>query len=371
MARSGGDNRGGGGRGRPGRIPLLAARARAWVRRRRTLVLLALLVAVSFFVPTDYFVISPGITRDLGPIVQVESRPGGPEVWGSGEGEGRFLMATVSMHPANGATLLLGWLSPRTTLRHRSELLPPGRTWEEYSQETWLMMQESQEAAKVAALRRLGHDVRLRGRGAVVSFVYSDGPAAGRLFSGDVIVGVGPVPVTGAAELLRAMEAYEVGDPVTMTVQRGGREQAVTLRTTEHPTIPGHAAVRINIRTYRPAADLPVDIAIEPGNISGPSAGMMFALEIVDRLDGPGDLARGRAVAGTGTIDAEGHVGPVGGVREKVFTVENAGAEVLFVAEADAPEARAVATRVTVVPVITLDQAVDYLSQLKVAAEGE
>jgi PDZ domain-containing protein len=118
-----------------------------------------------------------------------------------------------------------------------------------------------------------------------------------------------------------------------------------------------------------PDFDLPVDVDIQAGNIGGPSAGLMFALSIVDSLT-PEDLTAGAIIAGTGAIDAEGNVGAIGGIRQKIVGAlhrdEGPAATVFLVPEGNFAEARSapVDDEILLVPVRTLGEALDVLATL-------
>ena len=122
------------------------------------------------------------------------------------------------------------------------------------------------------------------------------------------------------------------------------------------------ALLGIAIRTRDPKVDMPVDIAIDPGTVSGPSAGLAFTLTIVDFLT-PGDITGGRRVAVTGTIEPDGHVGEIGGVEQKAIAARRAGAELMIVPEAEAALARKHAPSIKVVGVETLEDALRALDR--------
>jgi PDZ domain-containing protein len=195
----------------------------------------------------------------------------------------------------------------------------------------------------------------------VVIEVAPDGPAAGRLVPGDVVLTVDGDPVTSGAALAERVRASPAGVPLTLRILHQGieRDQPIT------PELaPGADAPRIGVivQTGVDELVLPIDIRLTPGiRIGGPSAGLMVGLTVYDLL-AEEDLLRGRRVAGTGTLDVDGVVGAVGGVPEKTLAAIAAGYDVLLVPLADAPAAQRLASgRITVIGASTLDEAIDRL----------
>lgn len=322
----------------------------------------AILAAVLWFTPTNDYVILPGVTGDLNRMVKV---PGGRP-----PARGRFLMVAVDLAPANLALDLYARLSPYAELVPGNEIVPPGGNLQQYLQESALEMDESHKDAEVAALRYLGYPAGVTGRGALVFAALPHTPAAGRLKPGDVIRWLNGRRVDTASGLVRMMDTLPVGSRVHMLVLRHGHILGLSLPTVPNPTNPKVPMVGVAIGTYRQRYVIPLRIHIESGNISGPSAGMMFSIQIIQELRPRWNLTHGLVIAGTGAIDSEGHVEPIGGVREKVVTVYNAGARVFLVPAANYADARreaeelGITERLRLIPVHTLAEAVDALRHL-------
>jgi PDZ domain-containing protein len=190
---------------------------------------------------------------------------------------------------------------------------------------------DSQQLAAVAAARAAGFDARVSGTGAEVIGVVRSAPAADVLEAGDTIVAVGGRPVTTASELSDLIGGRLAGTHFTLTVERDGVRSEVTVRSADLPQVSGGTGLGVLVDTRDLRAVLPFRISFrDRPDIGGPSAGLAYALAIADMLDAPDD-ARGRAIAATGTIDAEGRVGEVGGVAEKAIAAERAGADVFLV----------------------------------------
>jgi len=184
-----------------------------------------------------------------------------------------------------------------------------------------------------------------------------------RMRPGDVITSVDGQPVTLAEQLGPIVRTRPPGQPVMFTVDRGGKSIPVTVvsRAAAQGACQGRAQVGISTSTRSEKFDFPVNVAIDTGRVSGPSAGLAFTLTILDELT-PGDLTGGKKVAVTGTIQADGGVGPIGGAQQKAVTARRAGAKLFLVPTEEVKEARSRAGGMKVAGIRTLD---DALRELK------
>lgn len=189
------------------------------------------------------------------------------------------------------------------------------------------MMVDSQKEATAAALTHLGYDVKPMVR---VYSLTDDSAAQGILQKDDIIRAADGEPITQTDELRAIINAAD-GAPVELTVERGGETLTESV-TPKRVTSGGESTWLIGVSTTHDY-DFPIDVTIQLDNVGGPSAGMMFALGIIDTLT-PGELNGGEIVAGTGTIDAAGTVGPIGGIRQKMYGAVGEGAD-WFLAPAD------------------------------------
>lgn len=343
----------------PGRSETLNPLARIL---RRSILVWALMAAalviagVLFLVPSGYYVLEPGLARPLADVevvalpAGVVGRPARPAT------AGRFLYVTVAAGEAGIGRFLVSLFDPRSEVVPRGRVLPLGQGQGEYLANALREKSESELIATTLALRAGGRDVRLTGNGVRVLGVFRGSPAAGKLRSGDLIVGVEGRPVAGAEDLWNAMR--QAPGLLEIAVVRGGATIIVPV------DLPGEAArwgpIALGLQVVSeyepprfPRYSFPLDV-------SGPSAGLMFTLELLERL-APGDLTGGRVIAGTGTVWPSGRVGPVGGVRHKVIAARRAGADVFLVPAVNLPEARRVAGRMRVVPIGTVGDALDAL----------
>ena len=324
--------------------------------------LLVALVAVAALFPVPYVVFSPGPIEDvLGevegtPVVSVE----GAETFPT---DGVLDLTTVGVTSADRELDLLSafraWADPDRAVLPRRLVYPEGTTSEQSRDINAALLDRSEESAKVAALRKTGAEVPER---PVVEAVVVDSPAEGVLEPGDLVLAVDGVDVAEPAEVSAAVQDRAPGDPVELTLLRDGEERTETVVTAPAPEDPQLPVVGIQVGI---GYDLPVqvDIAIDE-RIGGPSAGLVFALAIYDKLT-PGALLGGRHVAGTGEITSDGEVGSIGGIQQKIAAAGEEGADV-FLAPADNCEdvVGANARDMRVVPVATFDEAVSVVESV-------
>jgi Lon-like protease len=223
-------------------------------------------------------------------------------------------------------------------------------------------MSASQKIAAVVALERLGYDVRARSNGVIVVLVDEDAPAARVLRTSDVVVAADGRPVRSVLALRAVLAKHKPGESVRIAFLRDGRRHSATVRTVADPTDRGRAIIGISARDDL-EVKLPVRIRIDAGDVGGPSAGLAFALDILQELGR--NVAHGHKVAATGELALDGTVGPIGGVKQKTFGARKAGVDVFLVpAGENAREARRYADGLRIVPVKNFPQALRALATL-------
>lgn len=282
---------------------------------------------------------------------------------------GELLLTTIAVR--DDLDLATWWEARRTrgvATVPRETVFPPGADRSEVAEQNALLMSDSQATAALAALGATGFDVAAAARGARIAEVTADA-ATDELAVGDVVTAVDGDPVREAVEVVEAVASRAPGDRVTLQVDAADgapRDVVVTLGVS--PDDAGRAYIGVLLSTE---LELPVDVAIDAGVVGGPSAGLMFALAVIELLEAE-DLTGGAVVAGTGTIDVEGRVGPVGGVRQKVVGVTDreggaAPATVFLVPRENLPDVHRapVSSNVTVVPVDDLTDALAALTELR------
>lgn len=309
-------------------------------RLRATLLAAALLIAflvALLMQPAGYSLLSPGPTVDIlglngsRPIVTIKGHPSYPD-------GGHLRMLTVyEMPPTQSMTIasaISQWLHDDTAVYPTDFLYPPGTTSASNTQQGTAEMSSAQDLAKAAALHQLGIKVPEVDQ-VVIAGVDPAGPARSLVKTGDVLVSVAGAPVSTPQQAVTAVRRFHPGDVIHFVVQRAGKKIPLSVTSVAAGTS-GAAAQRARIGVSLGASQhftFPFVININiPDEIMGPSAGMMFALSIYDKLT-PGSLTHGHTIAGTGTIDASGNVGPIGGIDQKIRAAQRDGAE-LFLAPA-------------------------------------
>ncbi|MEU5158243.1 PDZ domain-containing protein [Streptomyces sp. NPDC020875] len=348
--------------------------------RRTATMLAASLIAVALLcagilIPVKYAEMSPGPTvNTLGeaggePVLRISGRKTYPT-------SGNLNMTTVRVTGAdyrmNLVEAMYGWLAHDNVVVPHDTLYPDGQTEEQSTQENAEEFSQSQESAKVAALKELKIPVGSR---VVVATVVKGTPAEGKLHAGDVIKAVDGQPVEEPADVAKLVTKNKPGEDTVFTVvpakeaaeaEKAGREpvttERITITTAKAEGKPDRAVVGIQAGTDH---TFPFTIDINLADVGGPSAGLMFALGIVDKLT-PGDMTGGKFVAGTGTIDDDGRVGPIGGIAMKLVGARSAGAE-YFLTPADncAAAAADIPDGLTLVKVDTMADATKSLAKIK------
>jgi Lon-like protease len=336
-------------------------------RRSTTLIVTiglgVLLVALAALLPVPYVALSPGPTANtLGSeegmeLITIEGR----ETYAT-SGHLQLTTVRVSGGPDSSMDLLSalrGWIDPEVAVVPIDRVYPPDETAEEVEQRTAEEMELSQQDATAAALRAL--DIPVTSEVAVGS-VLEDAPAQGKLEAGDVIISVDGVPAVSPDVVRDAVRSKEPGDTVTFVVSRDGDELEVSVVTGPSSDDADVAAVGIAPVV---AFSYPFTVEIQLEDVGGPSAGLMFALGIYDKLT-PGELTGGEFIAGTGEIDADGQVGPIGGIQQKLIAAREEGASAFLTPAGNCEEAvGAVPDGLRLVRVETLDDAVQALDRIR------
>ncbi|WP_433403044.1 YlbL family protein [Streptomyces sp. CA-146814] len=341
------------------------------------LILIALLCA-GMLIKVPYSEMSPGPTvNTLGeargePVLRIE----GPETY---ETTGHLNMTTVRVTGAdyrmNLGQAVYGWLAHDSVVVPHDTLYPDGKTEEQSTQENAEEFSQSQESAKVAALKELDIPVATQ---VIVSSVVKGSPSEGKLHAGDVIKSVDGTAVKEPGDVAELVTKHPPGEDVTFTIipakeaaaaEKAGRApeggRPVTITTEKAPPAEegGKERAVVGIRAGTDHR-FPFTIDIKLADVGGPSAGLMFSLGIIDKLT-PGNLTGGKFIAGTGTIDDAGKVGPIGGINMKLVGARDAGARYFLTpddncaaAASDTPDG------LTLVRVKTLDDARKSLEKI-------
>jgi Lon-like protease len=291
------------------------------------LLIVSIVVAGLGLVPSDYVIERPGPVRDVLGTVEQDGNPvsiidiPSQQTYPTTGSLDMLTVSTVGNRESRPSWLLVAqaWIDPTQEIIPIDVAFPNGQTTEQSAEQSAAMMTQSQDFAVAAALTSLGYEYSIS---VSVAAVTAEGPSVDLLAEGDVITAVNGTPVTDAATLRSLIAESGVDAPLTVRVTRAGAavDVAITpvLSTGDDP----QPVIGIEVAAK---FVFPFDVAIQQGDIGGPSAGQIFALAIIDKLT-PGSLNGGLAVAGTGTITPDGVVGAIGGITQKLYGAQRAGA---------------------------------------------
>ena len=204
----------------------------------------------------------------------------------------------------------------------REMILPNGVTREELNQISIQNMKTSENVAIAVALEYLDFNVSTKGEGVLVVGVLEGSPVEGKLKKGDKIFSINNKEISSASEFIATLREFEIGEFIKIGLYRefDGDEQFLEIETKliEHVDYEDEPMVGFLATTINEKFDFPFLIDIKTGNVGGPSAGLMMALNVYNNLI-PEDITNSMVIAGTGTIEVDGSVGPVGGIKQKLF----------------------------------------------------
>lgn len=310
------------------------------------------------FVKTDYFFMSPG------PPYQWEIEYGEIENY---DFDGNLYQLTVRRDEASALIYLWSFIDDSIDLYPREMILPNGVTREELNQISIQNMKTSENVAIAVALEYLDFNVSTKGEGVLVVGVLEGSPVEGKLKKGDKIFSINNKEISSASEFIATLREFEIGEFIKIGLYRefDGDEQFLEIETKliEHVDYEDEPMVGFLATTINEKFDFPFLIDIKTGNVGGPSAGLMMALNVYNNLI-PEDITNSMVIAGTGTIEVDGSVGPVGGIKQKVISAKNAGAELILVPMANFEEAKPLATDFTkIVAVESFEEALKVISK--------
>jgi PDZ domain-containing protein len=321
-----------------------------------TLVVLAAAAGiVMYLLPSNDYLLLPDRAHPVAPLVYVQ---GGHEP----SGPGGIYFVDVFERRANVLESIFPSIRSGSTLVPASLLIPPGSNSTDQHRADLRAMAISQRVAAAVALHRLGYRVLARPAGVIVDAVELGSHAIGKLQPADVIVAVNRTSTPTVARLRAVLGRERPGDTVRLRVRRAGKVLTVVVKTVVDPQNTKRALVGF---TPEQAAEikLPLKVRIDAGNVGGPSAGLAFALEVMEQLGH--DVDHGYRVAATGQMELDGTIDPIGGVRQKIFGVRLAHVDVFLVPAGDnAREAERYAHGVHVIPVHNFPQALHALAAL-------
>ncbi|ALX47371.1 SepM family pheromone-processing serine protease [Lentibacillus amyloliquefaciens] len=333
---------------------------------KKHIIYLILVIAIAFFISAyklPFYVYKPGGADALNPIVEVAE---------GYQSEGDMHLVTIRGGQATPVQYLMAKIMPHQEIQPLREVRPEGVSQDEYFHAQLQMMESSQEASTVVAYEAAGEDITIDYNGVYVVSVIDGMPAEGILQSGDRITAIDGEEIDEANDLIDYVDNKKAGDTITVNVVRDEEELEKDVTLEAFPDIDNKAGVGIQLVTDR-SVEVNPEVNFSSGSIGGPSAGLMFSLEIYDQLTDV-DLTKGYEVAGTGEVDYQGNVMRIGGVDKKVIAADREGCDIFFAANNNGNEdsnyenavktAEEIGTDMEIVPVNTFEDALDYLKNL-------
>lgn len=334
--------------------------------KRRLIYLIIIVVAVYFLAAfkLPYYIYKPGMADPLNPVVTVE---------GAYESTGDMHLVTVSGGQATPIQYFWAKVLSHHEILPLEKVRPKGISEEEYMHAQLQMMESSQEASTVVAYQAAGADIDIHYDGIFVAGVVEDMPADGVLEMGDHIKRVDGEKVGRAEELTSYVKGKKAGDVIKLDIERDNKQLKKEVTLEKFPEQGDKVGVGIQLITDR-TVQVDPKVHFSSGNIGGPSAGLMFSLEIYDQLT-EGDLTSGYEIAGTGEVDYDGNVIRIGGIDKKVVAADKEGIDIFFAPNENGAEdsnyqiakatAEEIGSDMKVVPVDTFDEALEYLQKLE------
>jgi len=315
----------------------------------------------------------PGSAYDVSEFVTVED--------GDKNSEGTMSLMTVAMAQATPLTYVVAQLKKYEEVFKEEEIRQEEEDEDEYSVRQLKLMTDSQFNALYVAFQKANLPYTIEYHGVTVLNVLADGAADGELEPGDEIVEIEGVLIEKASELTEILSSKKENEEIKLVVDRNNK---LLDRTLKLKPIPGSEKVGIGI-TYSESKFIKTEpnVKVDADKIGGPSAGLMFTLEILDQLLDD-DLTKGYNIAGTGEMNEDGSVGRIGGIDKKVVAADRDGVEIFFAPDDEITEemrklnpniksnyevafetAKQIKTDMEIVPVKTIDEALKYIEQLE------
>lgn len=344
------------------------------MKRIGVVTLLLVVIAALFLYPLDSYISQPGGAYDLAPLVEVTD--------GDENDKGTFSLMTISLSKATPITYTLSRFSDQRKLLPAKNVRRHGENDAEYNLRQKRLMAESKFNAITVAFGKAGIPVDIELNGVYVMQVLNNGASSNILETGDIIHEVDGVKLMNSGDFVSIISEKQLGDEVLLTIERDDEKMDVNVPLKEIPDGDGRVGLGIQFQEDRIVKTNP-EVDIHTSNIGGPSAGLMFTLEILNRLLLEEDLTKGYNIAGTGEMLEDGTVGRIGGADFKVIAAAKDGIEIFFAPDDEIPEevrqanpgiqsnyeeavqtAKKIKTNMKIVPVKTVDDAIGYLNEL-------
>ena len=325
-------------------------------KTRKVLLIILIALMPIGLIKTDYYFMSPGPPYQW--EIDYDTLDNYPF-------EGNLYQLTVRRDEANIFVYAWSLLNDSYDLYPREIILPDGVTPKELSEISIQNMRTSENVAIAVALKNIGYDIESKGDGVSVVGILDDSPVQNKLKKGDLLNSINAIEISSASEFISTLRTYNIGETVSIGLLREvkGNLEQLYIETTliEHVEYEGEPMVGFLATTVNERFDFPFEVDIKTGNVGGPSAGMMMALNVYNLLT-EDDITNGKKIAGTGTIEIDGSIGPVGGVKQKVIAAKRANAGLILVPIANYEEASVFADDNTqIVAVDSFDNALNVI----------
>lgn len=307
-------------------------------KKKRLLVILLITSSLSYFglfIDTEYYYMSPGPPYEWDITIEAAQEY---------ESEGNLYQLTVRRDIANYALYTWAYFSDSVDLYPKEVILPKGVTPSELSQISLQNMQTSENVAIAVALNSLGYNVQSEGDGVLVVGILDDSPVKGKLLKNDLIISVSGekeiiYSVNSSTQFISLLRTFSIGETVIIGILRNDKKIQIETELIEHIEYKNEPMVGFLASTPNQRFTFPINVDIDTGRVGGPSAGLMMALNVYNKLSET-DITNSTVIAGTGTIEIDGSVGPVGGVKQKVIAAKRAGATLILVPTANYEDAK-------------------------------
>jgi Lon-like protease len=333
-------------------------------------ILAVLIIYGLIFIKLPFYIFAPGSAEQIRPMVHVK-QGGFPE-------KGTFMLTTVSVREANVMGYLSTYFNSNEQLIKKESVRPATETQSEYNERQTFIMQSSQSSAIIAAYKQAGIAYHIQIDRVLVLNTSQGTPAGDALLPGDILKQVDDTKIADSQNLVDYLKNKKVGDTINLKFIRDNIEKDVKLTLVllpANPSIkdskphPGLGVTAVNMQSIH-ADDEKKQVTVEAGEIGGPSAGLMFSLEIYNQLV-EGDITKGYRIAGTGTIGEQANlddVGAIGGIEHKIVAAERQGAEYFLAPAPNMKDAQAKADKIhahmKLVSIATMDDALKFLKEL-------
>jgi Lon-like protease len=323
---------------------------RAWPRRSNIILIATLVLIAGCLYPTNYTVTYPGLTMNMNEYAHVDK----------GKSEGEIKGVLIFDRPA----FPIDWVYAKLFGQYQfAKRIPTNQSIGEQLQEVRTQQIDANQIASAVAFAKLGIGHGVVSHGARIIALTKGLPASKQMKLGDVIIQVNGQPISTATELINHIKEVKPGNVLSFVVVRDKAQLSLSIKTQADVKDPKKAVIGIQINDELDL-DLPLKVKFRQYllHVGGPSHGAMLTLALIDQLT-TGGVTHGNIVAGTGTIDSLGEVGPIGGIRQKAYTIERSKADVFFVPAEQLADARQGAAQLNIVPVKTIDDILKWLKE--------